>query len=78
MYVWAKASTVVRWNGGIVRVNPDQVWPADDPFVTAHPELFAAVPPLLSTTRTPSGQIVRPVEAATAAPGERRAVKRAR
>ena len=78
MYVWAISACTVRHDGVLVRVHPDQVWPADDPFVAAHPEMFSAVPPLLSTTRTPSGQIVRPVEAATAAPGERRAVKRAR
>ena len=73
MYVFAKASTSVHFGGGIVRINESQVWPADDPFVRAHPELFTDTPHLLSSTVDPRGEVRRPVEAATKAPGEKRA-----
>ena len=72
MYVWSKAATAVRWNGGIVRLSLNQVWVADDPFVVSHPDLFTAAPPMASTTVDPRGVIVRPVESATKAPGEKR------
>lgn len=72
MYVWSKTASVVRWNDGIVRLSLDQVWLADDPFVKAHPDLFTAAPPLASTTTNPRGVVVRPVESATRAPGEKR------
>ena len=72
MYVWSTAATVVRWNGGIVRLSLDQVWIADDPFVKAHPAMFTSSPPAASTTTNPRGVVIRPVEAATKAPGERR------
>lgn len=71
-YVHPKLSCVVATPGGRVRLSPSQVWDDDDPFVKDHPEYFAPDP--VTVTRSPGYQ---PVEQATAAPGERRSVRRA-
>jgi hypothetical protein len=68
-YVFPNCVAVVRWEGGRVRLNPDQQWDADDPFVRARPELFAENPQAPQRT-------VPPVERATQAPGERRQTRR--
>jgi hypothetical protein len=53
-------------------------WPADDPIVRAHPDLFSDDPRYgLSYTAEPDGWDA-PVEQATKAPGEKRATRRAR
>lgn len=71
-YVYPNCVTVVLWEGGRVRLNPDQKWPADDPFVKAKSELFTDNPANIahSAGYTP--------ERATAAPGETRKVRRPR
>lgn len=66
--VFAKDSTSVRWDGGVVRLAKSQPWDANDPFVRANPSLFSADPSLVARTRPQ----VAPVEQATAAPGEKR------
>ncbi|PZG53140.1 hypothetical protein C1I98_06170 [Spongiactinospora gelatinilytica] len=68
-YVFPTCVAVVRWEGGRVHLNTDQQWPADDPFVKAHPALFAEDPQ--------SPQRTAPVvERATQAPGERRQTRK--
>lgn len=68
--VFAKTGTSMRWAGGIVRLSEGAVWAADDPFVRAHPEMFADAPSKVNRT-------VPVVEQATKAPGEKRAFGRA-
>lgn len=44
-YVYTLADCLVYLpDGGIVTLHENEVWPADDPFVAAHPEQFAASP----------------------------------
>lgn len=71
-YVYPNCVCVVAHEGGRVRLNPDQKWPTDDPFVKARPELFSGTP-----RQVAHSDGYEPVERATRAPGERRAVKRA-
>lgn len=66
MYVFPNCQAVVLWQNGRIRLNPEQQWRADDPFVLARPELFDTDP------RNPSGTSDAPVERMTAAPGEKR------
>lgn len=73
MYVHPKTTCVVAYKGERVRLNPNQTWYADDPFVKAHPGFFADDPVNVSRS---SGY--RPVEQATAAPGEKRATRRSK
>lgn len=52
-------------------------WPANDPIVRQHPEAFSTDPRYgLQYSQEPSGWDDPPVETATAAPGERRQVRR--
>lgn len=68
--VYAKSTaSVTNEHGVIYRVEINQPWDADDPLVKQHPDLFSSLPP---GTRTSTGW----VETATAAPGEKRNVKR--
>ncbi len=69
-YVYPNCVTVVRWEGGRVRLNPEQQWPADDPFVKARADLFTTTP--LNVAHSAGYE---PVERATAAPGETRRVR---
>lgn len=41
----------VAWAGGGVWLNKGDAYPADDPFVLAHPELFSKVPPNFRSTQ---------------------------
>ncbi len=79
--VYAKAPVRVAMPSGEVRhYPPGSHWPADDPFVVANPDLFSADPRYwLAFTVEPTGDLDlnAPVETATAAPGERRSVRRA-
>ena len=71
--VYATGSFVV----GGTRVEAGTYWPADDPIVKAQPQGFSSEPsdaPGFRCTRVPAE--MRPVEQATAAPGERRNVRR--
>jgi hypothetical protein len=72
--VYAKDSAVVPLdNGGRVMVRKGTHWPANDPIVKTQPSLFSTDPSYgLSYTADPE-----PVEQATAAPGEKRNVRRA-
>jgi hypothetical protein len=66
-------------DGGQYPVRGGQHWPADDPVVLAHPGMFSEDPRTGLETynhQLPAGED-GPVEAATAAPGERRNVRRA-
>lgn len=73
--VFVKKSVSTFVDGARVRIVEGDVWAADDPVVKARPELFADEPEKvhrsIETAARPRG-----VEQATAAPGERRAVKR--
>jgi len=53
-------------------VHKGSAWYADSPLVVAHPDMFAAKPPEVFPRNW-----VSPVEQATAAPGEKRATRRA-
>lgn len=64
---------------GETKVDAGTIWPADDPIVKAQPQGFSADPvdaPGFRCTVRPKE--ARSVEQATAAPGERRQVRRAR
>lgn len=71
-YVFASASVSVRVPGETypVPVRRGEVWYAEDPFVKAHPDLFSDDPPRARGSEPE-------VEQATAAPGEKRATRRA-
>ena len=71
MYVFAVQSALV---GRGVSVAKGDVFHASDPLVHAHPELFSRTPPTVRST--PGWSPPADVEQATAAPGERRTVKR--
>jgi hypothetical protein len=62
----------VTGDGRQVTVLKGQVWEGDDPVVKANPDRFADRPEYVHST-TKSGVI----ETATAAPGEKRAAKKA-
>lgn len=69
--VFAKSTFVA----GAVTVVAGTHWPDDDPVVVAHRGLFTDDPRYgLSYSRPPKDD--RPAESATAAPGEKRSVKR--
>lgn len=60
---------------GVVRKGSH--WPADDPIVRAHPDMFSADPRYgLNFSTAPDGWDDPPVETATAAPGEKRQTRR--
>ncbi len=71
MYKFCRVSTIIGWKGATLNLRANTVWPADDPFVKAHPELFADSPEVVETST--GARYSAPVEQATAAPGERRA-----
>lgn len=75
--VYAKGTRSVQLPTGIsgmVRVGTH--WPADDPVVLAHPDLFSTDPRFgLLYSVQPDGWDA-PVEEATAVPGERRNTRR--
>lgn len=76
-YVFAVHTRGVDVPGGrFVKVQRGEPRYADDPVVVAHPELFSSSPPGLRTTPGWSPGDAR-VEQATAAPGEKRATRRA-
>ena len=62
---------------GVVFVRKGEHWPAGDPVVRAAPTLFSTDPRYgMRYSAEPSGYNDPPVEQATAAPGERRNVRR--
>lgn len=78
--VYATSTAVVALpNGGRAHVMKGTHWPADDPVVSVAPsDLFSDDARYgLQFTEQPAGYDA-PVEQATAAPGEKRSVRRAR
>lgn len=69
MYVYPNCVSTVLWQGGRVRLHPDQKWDPEDPFVKARPEFFSAHPQMVAHSAPE-------VEQATQAPGEKRATRR--
>ena len=55
---------------------PGSHWPADDPFVLTHPDLFSTDPRYHLAFTEPRPEFFGDVEEATANPGERRSVRR--
>jgi hypothetical protein len=80
VYARVGKTWVVAPDGTRVWVHIGQHWPADDPVVKKYPSLFSDDPVTgLSFTVTPKPPApAAPVEQATAAPGERRSVRRPR
>lgn len=77
--VYATTTTVVPLDGAQHRVQKGSHWPADDPIVVASAGkgIFSTDPRYgMVFTREPAGWDAPPVEQATAAPGERRGVRR--
>lgn len=63
--------------GGTALVRKGEHWAASDPVVLAHPSLFSADARYgMRYSAEPVGYDAPPVEQATAAPGERRNVRR--
>lgn len=77
--VYAVTNSVVPLEGGgRVMVRVGSHWPADDPVVVAQPSLFSPDPSYGLNRSGPAPEPpARPVEQATAAPGEKRTVRRA-
>ncbi len=74
MFVFANCDASVYEDGRRYHLNIDAIWSADDPFVKARPDLFSATPRKVNSSAVKVAK--RDVEAATAAPGEKRAAKR--
>jgi hypothetical protein len=74
-YVFARDTASVREPGSKypTTVHKGTAWHADCPMVVEHPDLFSPDPPEVH----PRGWKPAPVEQATAAPGEKRTVRRA-
>ena len=73
MYVFALQSAVI---GRGQSVSKGEIRYASDPLVLAHPGLFSSTPPPDVVRRSPGWSPDVPVEQASAAPGEKRIVKR--
>jgi hypothetical protein len=68
--VYATSTTSIVNAGGVAfTLHKGEVWDADDPLVKQRPEFFTDEPVI---ARVSAGEGWRPVEQATAAPGERR------
>lgn len=63
------------WISSDVQIVEGEAWRADDPVVQRRPELFKDTPKVVRTTLPRHLRQERPVEQATAAPGEMRATK---
>lgn len=72
-YVYPNCVSVVAYEGGRVRLHPQQQWNDDDPFVQERPEFFSSTPLVAAHSDG-----YEPVERATRAPGEKRQVRRGR
>ncbi len=74
--VYAVGTNVIDLPTGRVRVAKGSHWPVDDPAVRAHPEMFSSDSRWgMQYTAEPEGYDA-PIETATAAPGEKRSVRR--
>jgi hypothetical protein len=72
VFKFARESALIGFKGQTIHLRADSVWAADDPFVKAHPDMFADSPSMVESA---AGAIYRGIEQATAAPGERRGGK---
>jgi hypothetical protein len=63
---FATSTCAVSWRGGKIQLRAGDAWDGDDPFVKANRHLFSTDTSHLHRTEH------RPVEQATASPGERR------
>jgi len=55
-FVYAASDGVVMWGQppapkSVVRLTPNEIWYADDPFVQARPDLFSATPLVVHSTQ---------------------------
>jgi hypothetical protein len=72
----SSTSTVTLPNGAQVLVRKGSHWPAEDPLVKQHPELFSTDPRFgMEYSVAPAGYDA-PIEQVTAGPGEKRNVRR--
>lgn len=71
--VFARVTGTASWNGQRIRLAEDDPWNADDPFVVAHPQHFRDLPLRLFGHQ---GAQLDVIEQASAAPGEKRNVRR--
>lgn len=81
VYARVGKTWVAAPDGTRVWVHVGQHWPADDPIVRKYPRMFTEDPAAgLSFSSSPPAEdrAEAPVEQATAAPGEKRATRRAR
>jgi hypothetical protein len=78
VYVKVDSAVVTLPDGTPWTLVKGQHYPADDPVVKAEPGMFSADPRYgVTWTGTPPAEMAEPpVEQATAAPGEKRAVRR--
>jgi len=72
---YATSTCVVAHAGLRITLQAGEAWDADDPLVAANPDMFSARPLTVRGTAA-TGLVDRPVEQATAAPGEKRATVR--
>lgn len=50
-FVFSANDGIVLWgNGSTVKMVPNQIWFADDPFVLARPDLFSSTPLVVHST----------------------------
>ncbi len=72
--VYATSTTSITNELGVsFTLHRGEVWNADDPLVKSRPHFFSKTPVV---ARVSNGQGFENIEQATAAPGERRTVKR--
>ena len=79
--MYATTTAIVHVDGAQRRIIGGSHWPANDPVVAQHPTLFSQSPLYgMQWSVEPDGwndpPVERPVEQATAAPGEKRNTRR--
>lgn len=74
--VYAKSTAVLAHSGDRVQVRAGELWDGDDPLVARYPDMFVEAPNVVRSTASENGYTE--VEQATAAPGEKRNVRRTR
>lgn len=70
-------ATFSTWVTPTVHIEKGEAWNADDPVVASHPDWFSPTPPEVRSSAdavytASSASLARPVESATANPGEAR------
>lgn len=74
MYVFAKVTAAVNHGGITFRLVRGDVWYAADPIVTARPDLFSEVAPVVNG-RGPVADQQPEIETADARPGQKRSTR---